>query len=428
MSEPSVPASVPAASDLELRKNEVIRKLAAHLPDDDDADFIRLKKLNIVEKLLASLEDPNMNPFHLNEIESFHSHPPLRPAPAFLDDVNQRLQLLRDIKSTTMKREDDSSLPWQCLPAAFITINVWAAFIAAPIEALQALLGRMKNGEMLYEHLREGLKSIECNLPTIIQINLGGQLPSQPPASQSSQSSGPQASPSISSTLRCSTGTHVAYNLTSTAISHVSVYCSKLSCLGSIWGWARIERYQRQHGYDEHKEIVTDRPSSMIFFDSTVQHRWKKTQIAFEPVQKPDDHTVRVRLHLLQDTKLRCTWDGQRPGERQDTFQWRNDLATDPRKFLDPFVNDKSVTEGPLEIRVGSSVTQHIVRDGYVFDITSEDPALLPNYDVLDLQYRIELMAALVGAGEGCGDTVSSSTTEWEGDLSLASGYSHEDF
>ncbi|KAK6213815.1 hypothetical protein QIS74_09817 [Colletotrichum tabaci] len=294
MSVPSVPVSSPAASDLKLRKTEAIRKLAAHLPDHDNADFIRLKKLAIVEKLLASFDEPNMSPFFLDEIESFHNHPPLRPAPAFLDDVNQRLQLLRDIKSTTMKREDDSSLPWQCLPAALITINVWAAFIAAPIEALQALLRRMKN--------------------------------------------------------------------------------------------------------------------------------------AFEPVEKPDDHTVRVRLHLLQDTKLRCTWDGQRPSERQDTFQGRNDLATDPRKFLDPFVNDKFVTEGPLEIRVGSSVTQHIVRDGYIFDVTSEDPAILPSYDVLDMQYRIELMAALIGAGEDSEDAISSSTTEWGGDLSVASGYSHEDF
>lgn len=171
MSEPSVSVSPPAASDLELRKTEAIRKLAAHLPDHDDADFIRFKKLAIVEKLLASFEDPNMSPFFLGEIESFHSHPPLRPVPAFLDDVNQRLQLLRDMKSTKLKREEDSSLPWQCLPATLITANVWAAFIAAPIEALQALLRRMNNGEMLYEHMREGLKSIESNLHTIIQIS-----------------------------------------------------------------------------------------------------------------------------------------------------------------------------------------------------------------------------------------------------------------
>ncbi|GJC99466.1 hypothetical protein ColKHC_08292 [Colletotrichum higginsianum] len=372
MSEPSVSVSPPAASDLELRKTEAIRKLAAHLPDHDDADFIRFKKLAIVEKLLAMFEDPNMSPFFLGEIESFHSHPPLRPVPAFLDDVNQRLQLLRDMKSTKLKREEDSSLPWQCLPAALITANVWAAFIAAPIEALQALLRRMNNGEMPYEHMREGLNSA--------------------------------------------------------AIPHASMYGSKISCLGSIWGWARIERYQQQYGYDENEENVTDRPPNMISFDSIVRHRWNKSQITFEPVHKPDDHTIRVRLHLLQDTRLKCPLDRRGPGERQDAFQWRNDLATDPRKFLGPFVDDRFVTEGPLEIRLGSSVTQHIVRDGYVFDITSEDPALLPNYDVLDLQYRIELMAALVGAGEGCGDTVSSSTTEWEGDLSLASGYSHEDF
>ncbi|TQN64076.1 hypothetical protein CSHISOI_11343 [Colletotrichum shisoi] len=50
--------------------NESIRKLAAHLPDHDNADSIRLKKLAIIEKLLASFDDPNMSPFFLDEITS----------------------------------------------------------------------------------------------------------------------------------------------------------------------------------------------------------------------------------------------------------------------------------------------------------------------------------------------------------------------
>ncbi|KAJ0162759.1 hypothetical protein CTA2_4038 [Colletotrichum tanaceti] len=377
-------SSPPTASDLELRKNDAIRKLAAHLPDHDDADSTRLKKLAIVEKLLASFDDPNMSPFFLDEIESFHSHPPLRPAPAYLGDVELRLQLLRDIKNTKLKREQDSSLPRKYLPAALITANVWAVFIAAPIEALQALLRRMQNGEMRYEHLREGLKSIEDNLPTIMKISRQKHPP-------------PKLLVALtSSTLDLASQIPASRPV---AVPYASAYCSKLSCLGFIWEWTRIERYRQQYGYDEDEQNATDRTPNIISLNPIVRHRWDKSQITFEPVHKPDDHTIR----------------------------WRNDLATDPRKFLDPFVNDKLVTEGPLEIRVGSSVTQHTARDGYVFDITSEDPALLPSYDVLDLRYRIDLMAALVGAGEGSGDAVSSSTAEWECGSSAASGCSRED-
>ncbi|WQF84753.1 hypothetical protein CDEST_09767 [Colletotrichum destructivum] len=374
MSEPSVSVSPPAASNLELRKTEAIRKLAAHLPDRDDADFIRFKKLAIVEKLLASFEDPNMSPFFLGEIESFHSHPPLRPTPAYFNDVDLRLQLLRDIKATELKFRDPS-IPPKCLPADVITPIVWAAFIAAPIEALQILLSNIRNGRVSYHELTQALELHQtrpvCDM----------------------------------------TDPHVGHILGHVDISHASKYYSKLECLAIIWGEARIRRYQTQPGKN-----VLGGPQNTVSFKCVSHQSWDKTHVAFEPIGKPDDRTIRLRLHLLQDTKL-----------MQEAFQWRNDLATDPRKALDPFVDDRFVTEGSLEIRVGSSVTQHIFQDGYVFDITSEDPALLPSYDLLDLQYRIELMAALVGAGEGSDDARSNSTTEWEGDLSVASGYSHED-
>ncbi|TIC94109.1 hypothetical protein CH35J_009245 [Colletotrichum higginsianum] len=401
MSEPSIPVSVPASSDLELRKNEAIRKLAAHLPDQDDADFIRLKKLAIVEKLLASFDDPNMSPFHLNEIESFHSHPPLRPAPAYLNDVDLRLQLLRDIKATELKFRD-SSIPPRCLPADVITPIVWAAFITAPIEALQVLLNNIRNGRVSYHELTQALELVNDKLPAAIPTRKHRNRPG------------------------CDmTDPQVGHILGHVDISNASKYYNKLGCLATIWGEARIRRYQTQPG-----ENVLGGPQNTVSFKCVSHQRWDKTHVAFEPIDKPDDRTIRLRLHLLQDTKLMCPpWsDRGKPFQRREAFQWRNDLATDPRRVLDPFVDDRFVTEGSLEIQVGSSVTQHIVRDGYVFEMTSEDPALLPNYDVLDLQYRIELMRALIGAGKGSDDVVSRSATEWEDDLSVASGYSHEDF
>ncbi|TIC94110.1 hypothetical protein CH35J_009244 [Colletotrichum higginsianum] len=320
MSEPPSPTSPSAAAAsagdvLERRKTEVIRKLAAHVPSDD-GDPIRLKKLGIIEKVLTSFEDPNMGFEYLKEINNFlrYQYQPLNPALAYLDNVDQRLQLLKDIKSTKMRREENVNLPWKYLPAPLITVNVWAAFMAAPIEALQGLLRR------------------------------------------------------------------------------------------SIWGQARIQRYQRQHGYDENEisqresnqrgENVLDGPPNMLSLNYIVHHRWDKAQIAFEPIEKPDEHTIRVRLHILQDTKLRPS-----KRKRDDEFQWQHDLAQDPREILKPFP-DSYASRAPLDIRLVSSVTQHLVRDGYIFDIKSETPRLLPSYDLLDLQYRICLMATLIGAGQ----------------------------
>ncbi|GJC99465.1 integral membrane protein [Colletotrichum higginsianum] len=175
MSEPPSPTSPSAAAaaaenDLEHRKTEVNRKLAAYVLSAE-GDPLRLHKLAVVENAFKSFEDPNMNPTYLDEINHFlsHEYQSLKPALSYLDNIEQRLQLLSDIKSTKMRRRNPS-LPWECLPVSLITVNVWAVFMAAPIEALQDLLSCMQNGEEVYDQLCDTLVFVESNLSNIIHI------------------------------------------------------------------------------------------------------------------------------------------------------------------------------------------------------------------------------------------------------------------
>ncbi|OBR04819.1 Integral membrane protein [Colletotrichum higginsianum IMI 349063] len=390
MSEPPSPTSPSAAAAsagdvLERRKTEVIRKLAAHVPSDD-GDPIRLKKLGIIEKVLASFEDPNMNSDYLDEINNFHSYryQPMTSTLAYLDNIEQRLQLLKDIKTTKLKYTDPE-VPPKALPAELITHVVWAAFMAAPIDALQTLLNNMQSGRVGYHALTDALGQVETNLPILIHIK------------------------------RCvllgTTDPHVAHIFSHAAISHVSMYRSKLNCLATIWGDARINRYQEAHGES------LDVPQNMLSLNYTVHHRWDKAQVAFEPIGQVNNSTIRVRLHLLEDTKLRSL--KRKRDSSRDEFQWRNDLAQDPRETLKPF-KDQFSSPSPLELRLVSSVTQHIVRDGHIFDIKARNPAHLPSYELLDLQYRICLMATLLGGGETSDEYLSESDADNEGQARLS--------
>ncbi|GJC99464.1 integral membrane protein [Colletotrichum higginsianum] len=155
----------------------------------------------------------------------------------------------------------------------------------------------------------------------------------------------------------------------------------------------------------------------MISLDYVIHHRWDKAQVALEPIQKPDDHTIRVRLHVLQDTKLKSL--KRKRGNDRAGFQWPNDLALDPREVVIP-ATDRYAYGVPLDLRLVSSVTQHIVRDGYTFDIKSTDPKILPSYDLLDLQYRICLMAALIGAGQIPEEYLSEPDADIDGQVLLS--------
>lgn len=89
---------------------------------------------------------------------------------AYLDNIEQRLQLLKDIKATKLKY-NDPEVPPKALPAELITHVVWAAFMAAPIDALQTLLNNMKSGRVGYHALTDALAQVDTNLPILIHIS-----------------------------------------------------------------------------------------------------------------------------------------------------------------------------------------------------------------------------------------------------------------
>ncbi|KAJ5008997.1 Integral membrane protein [Colletotrichum sp. SAR 10_99] len=169
-------------------------------------------------------------------------------------------------------------------------------------------------------------------------------------------------------------------------ISHLLQVEDRLELMREIKSSAVIQQYL--HGWNtpcqETRQLQVCRPWDI--------RRWDKAQIGLQPIEKLWNG-LRLRLHVFQDSKLRKDKAGN------CEFNWKRDMMfeLDPNDVLKPFLEADGQD---FDIRLVSSTTQRIVRSGDEITITAEDPAHAPNWDLFDLNWRLCLMAALLGAGE----------------------------
>ncbi|KAI8299012.1 hypothetical protein K4K61_011036 [Colletotrichum sp. SAR11_59] len=170
-----------------------------------------------------------------------------------------------------------------------------------------------------------------------------------------------------------------------------------------IWGGATCNRLKAALGVKD-----LDIPSNMIALDHAPHHLWDLGKVTFNPVLRLP---MRIDLEFLILEPLDFGKSGKRKTPGND---FPEGLATDPRTKVKVPDNTKTKTSMKAakvsEIRFVSAQTQHRIRHGHRFTITSNDPKVLPSADLLDLRNRVMVMMALKGGAEVLDDVLSSAS------------------
>lgn len=126
----------PALTD---RRNDVFRGYTEFF-ESQPGDKSQSLRLDVLDNLLRLSKDSNMNDVYLQETAEFFSHlwPKLQQNISHLIQVEERLELMREIKSSTVIQQYLHGWNTPCNSA-----NVWAVFMSATIDELRAFRDRM---------------------------------------------------------------------------------------------------------------------------------------------------------------------------------------------------------------------------------------------------------------------------------------------
>ncbi|KAI8303749.1 Integral membrane protein [Colletotrichum sp. SAR11_59] len=298
------------------RRNDVFRGYTEFF-ESQPGDKSQSLRLDVLDNLLRLFKDSNMNDVYLQETADFLSHPwpKLQQNISHLLQVEERLELMREIKSSAVIQQ---------------YLHGW-------------------------------------NTPCLNKLRMSSKPDS--PEEETPETSRERKLPRTGQTMDSSAATSFSACSTRSQSSRPDTPTTPNKS-------KKPERDQTQ------AELAKKRDN----------YRWDKAQIGLQPIEKLWNG-LRLRLHVFQDSKLRKDKAGN------CEFNWKRDMMfdLDPNDVFKPFLEADGQD---FDIRLMSSTTQRIVRSGDEITITAEDPAHAPNWDLFDLNWRLCLMAALLGAGE----------------------------
>ncbi|KAF4783568.1 hypothetical protein HER10_EVM0011393 [Colletotrichum scovillei] len=162
------------------------------------------------------------------------------------------------------------------------------------------------------------------------------------------------------------------------SIEKKGMVVTSVHALIKVFGRGTAQRFT-----DAPRMVDLDSCANLICLDRIPHRMFDDGRLALQPIDRgtrpSSDHFIRLRVHLLQ--------------RQHEPRAWRSDLAQDPYELLRDF---QLVDDEPQEIRLVSSMTQREISDGHEFDITAKTQKDLPNWNLLDLRYRISLMNHLI--------------------------------
>ncbi|SPO07516.1 uncharacterized protein DNG_10210 [Cephalotrichum gorgonifer] len=148
--------------------------------------------------------------------------------------------------------------------------------------------------------------------------------------------------------------------------------------IGSFWGLERTRRLLALLSDDREIESVRN----TICLSPILHHWWRMGYMALEPLEKLSNGT-RVRLRWLH--QVRFSMGDKIP------------LSAGPSDHL-----HLPPVQGSLDVRDCRS--GHLILNGLVIDLTSDNLATEVSYDLLQLQWDLLRMAALCGAANAPDD------------------------
>ncbi|KAK1458437.1 hypothetical protein CCUS01_09302 [Colletotrichum cuscutae] len=447
-------------------RNTLIHKFCENFSQQKGSETQRLE-FAIIDQLLDSFQTSTMTHENLEEIKDFHSSQwtPTYHELSYLEDTERRLAVLEEIKRMTYLDGNTTT----SLSDTLHTPYLWAACMSTDLSELENFRDILKESSMedagpslmLITTAVQQLVALD-KTPDHIEVDSTASSPSAKSPRREPATRSPRSTPSKSnnsprpllSPLQNSPGKEGSVRRQQSAQSgspsspgNQKKYRNKRAVqmakqrdngtcplLGTryceaahIYPFASIEkrdsivtsvhalikvfgRVTARRFTDALRTVNLDSCANLICLDRIPHRMYDDGRLALRPIERgthPDGkHFIRLRLYLLQNTKLRRqklrTEGNKRKQEDTSTkpyreSAWANNLAQDPREILEPFLDD--FTEGQnLKVRLVSSETQRVIRNGHVFEYTATSEDLLPNWDILDLMYRISLMGHLVGA------------------------------
>ncbi|KAJ0383050.1 hypothetical protein COL922a_011279 [Colletotrichum nupharicola] len=324
------------------------------------------EKLEAMDAVLTSFQDPNMNPAHLQEIKAIHEAPwqateregiPMANHISFLDNISARRRILEQIQEAEypVQIPITPTTRFSKLEKKYFSKAVWSALWVTPFNSLQDFSRKISRHEIRWFNIRNLFLAITDDLPDVMDIE----------------------------------------------------------CLAFLFGKQKIQEYQ-----DALRSGYLESPANLIALDEGVRTTWDQCKITLR-VKSFNQNEVNLALHYLHDSELR---NRTRAAAR---YRWENDLTVTPADVLfdltqkpivleESSVSDENTTfGGPADMDLVSTATQHF-QDGSTFKVYAEDPKLRPDPILLDLRDKLAVVASLLGAAE-CMDEDDDHSNDSEG-------------
>ncbi|KAK7422545.1 hypothetical protein QQX98_001568 [Neonectria punicea] len=363
------------------------------------------------------LHDTATRPEDVRALRAFLRASPRRqePTTSYIDNLETRIQLLRDIQRDFERHRGIK---------AYLTAALWSLFMVAPLAKVRWLRDQLHESPamMCLFHTLQASLPVAMNLffnkpISEAEIVFAGLPPTNnrgPPTEV------PETIETTRNQLKKSqVVTRDGYCIiTGTAnpdICHVFPYAAKnaqtivaLQVLQTLWRPGVHERFLRLLMEDEN---IIDTAQNMVALSPCMHKLWRTAKFGLEPISKIEKG-IRVRFRWLHRTGL--------------TMKNQVQLDLDPRMVLQTGSNSIPAAQ--------NSKTFRPVLDGEMIDITAKDKpsdpdgsaptydeSTVPNWDVFCLQWDLVRIASLCGAGEEVDEDVDSSDSDDDGDTTEAS-------
>ncbi|KAI8306907.1 Integral membrane protein [Colletotrichum sp. SAR11_59] len=372
-------------SDFTRRKDRLFAEYTAFFADDSRPEDTACRlQLDALENLLKGFKDDNMNNTYLQETCNFLSHPwsKLDPSLSSLLDWDKRSVLLERIEATASQNFAEFYTPDRFTP------RVWAVFMSATTAELQDYLDRLQSKtDRDWSDFANVMYRLDDTVPTLLEAEVRLQNIRKRDGAKCV-------------IMKSGVG-QIAHAFAYSAIKHKGRLDSPLDALASVYGPEKIAAIRAALGGN------LDVPANMVYLNYVPHQLWDKVRLGFRPIERLFNHEgivngIRLRLFVFSKSKLHK--------EYLPKFQWKPSLVQDLSEIFEE-------SDSSLDFLMVSSKTQRIIRNGYEFDITADDPKYAPNWDIYDLMWRLSLMGVILGAGEVPDQTVPEPKQDPDGQL-----------
>ncbi|KXH34550.1 hypothetical protein CSIM01_00461 [Colletotrichum simmondsii] len=339
---------------------------------------------------MNNLNQKGMSDEHLREVND-----PLRSSRSsvkpklYLNNCEARVEILKEIKLMTFLDGETTS----SLSDDLHTSYLWAACMSSDLSELENFRDILKESPM--EDAGPSLMYISAavqQLVTFYNTPSAGEV-------DSAASSPSAKSPRRETAMRSSRSTPTKSSNNPRPL--LSPLQNSPGKAGSGGRQQSAQSGSPSPPGNQKKMVDLDSCANLVCLDRIPHRMFNDGRLALQPIDRgtrpSGDHFIRLRVHLLQ--------------RQYEPRAWRCDLAQDPYELLENFQLGDDETQ---EIRLVSSVTQRGISDGHEFDITAKTQEDLPNWDLVDLRYRISLMSHLISAAGVSNEDVDES----DGDVS----------